>query len=118
MSSVIVGFFPHTGQSGFHRSFTVVNSMSMASKSSSRPTRGLPTPVMSLMASPACGARGHGSGRGRLGKQASVTGTLLAGKEHGGLPVELVDRPVDQWFAEHLGGVVHQISNGEVVRTV
>src|SRR6266498_3110865 len=53
-----------------------------------------------------------------MGIQASVTGTLLAGKEHGGLPVELVDRPVDQWFAEHLRGVVHQISNGEVVRTV
>jgi hypothetical protein len=51
-------------------------------------------------------------------EQAPVAGRLGAGEKHRGLPVELVDRAVHERLAEHLGGVVDQVPDREVVGAV
>src|SRR6266540_3002154 len=65
----------------------------------------------------ALGARRHHAGRGRLGVQAAVAGSVL-GPEHARLTVEAVDRAPDVGLALEHAGVVDEVARGEVVRAV
>ena len=89
MYSVIVGCSPQTGQFGSRRSFTSLNSVASASKSSSRPTSGSPMPSAELerlarleraddarqdAEHAALGAARRELGRRRLREEAAVAG--------------------------------------------
>src|SRR5688572_9233575 len=64
------------------------------------------------------GARRHRARRRRLWEEAPVARDLRAGQEYRGLTLELVDRAVHQRLSKHLGGVVDQITNREVIGAV
>ena len=132
MYSVIVGSSPQTGQAGSRRSATSVKDVSSASKSSSRPTSGSPSPRTSFSASfawskpmipgstprtPPSAQLGASSGGGGVGEEAAVA-RALARLEDRHLALEPVDRAVDDRDVVPDGRVVEQVARGEVVGAV
>ena len=132
MYSVIVGSSPQTGHAGSRLSETSVKDVSSASKSSSRPTSGSPSPSDELQRlvrleraddpgqhaeDAALGAARRQLGRRRGGEEAAVA-RAVAGLEHGHLALEAVDRAVDERDVVPDRRVVQQVARREVVGAV
>src|SRR5262245_41583699 len=130
MYSVIVGWSPHTGHSGFFLIRTSWKSVESASNRRRRPISGSPTSSASFSASfvwrvptipgrpPSTPPSAHdGASSGGGGADAAVA-RAVTGLEDRDLTLEAVDRAVDDRDVVPDRGVVHEVARREVVGAV